>query len=256
MDNPDLSQDGTEPPKAEPVFNLPNLIVILGAVLIGIHCVRSWVLPPETDLMTLFMFAFWPVRYLPEVAASGQWPGGFFSGIWSFASYAFLHGSFTHVLFNVLWMSIFGTALARRFGTSRFLLFSLLTAIAGAGAHLVSHWGDQVPVVGASAAISAHMAGAIRFVFDFGGPLGVVRAPDSIAYRLPARPFKEALSNPQVFGFIVAWFGINLLFGLWSTPLAGEGASIAWEAHVGGFIAGLLLFPVFDPVPRRPNILT
>ncbi|MDD7910536.1 MULTISPECIES: rhomboid family intramembrane serine protease [Pseudovibrio] len=250
MEDPDVSQNETAAP-SEPVFNLPGLIVGLAALLIGIHALRIWVLDPQTDLLGLFMFAFWPVRYLPEVASSAQWPGGFFSGIYSFVTYAFLHGSWTHVIFNVLWMAIFGTALARRFGTGRFLLFSVLTAIAGAGAHLITHWGDQVPVIGASAAISAYMAGAIRFVFDFGGPLGVVRAPDSIAYRLPARPLAEALRNPQVLGFTIAWFGINLLFGLWSTPLAGEGSSIAWEAHVGGFVAGLLLFPVFDPVPRH-----
>ncbi|HMN88148.1 MAG TPA: rhomboid family intramembrane serine protease, partial [Bauldia sp.] len=51
--------------------------------------------------------------------------------------------------------------------------------------------------------------------------------------------------------FLLVWFGLNLVFGL--LPAGGGLASgaVAWEAHVGGFIAGLLLFPLFDPVPRR-----
>ena len=46
------------------------------------------------------------------------------------------------------------------------------------------------------------------------------------------------------------WFGLNLLFGLGSPTLMGAGQSVAWEAHIGGFLAGLLLFSFFDPVPR------
>jgi membrane associated rhomboid family serine protease len=51
--------------------------------------------------------------------------------------------------------------------------------------------------------------------------------------------------------FLLVWFGINFLFGIISLPIAGEGGSVAWEAHIGGFVAGFLLFSLFDPVPRR-----
>jgi membrane associated rhomboid family serine protease len=47
------------------------------------------------------------------------------------------------------------------------------------------------------------------------------------------------------------WFGVNLIFGIGSITIGtGEGASVAWQAHIGGFFAGLILFSLFDPVPR------
>jgi membrane associated rhomboid family serine protease len=46
------------------------------------------------------------------------------------------------------------------------------------------------------------------------------------------------------------WFGVNIIFGLGSISVGAEGATVAWQAHIGGFIAGLMLFSLFDPVPR------
>ena len=50
------------------------------------------------------------------------------------------------------------------------------------------------------------------------------------------------------------WFGLNLLFGLGSLSIAGANQAVAWEAHLGGFLAGLLLFSAFDPVRRAPVV--
>ncbi len=61
------------------------------------------------------------------------------------------------------------------------------------------------------------------------------------------------LRDRRVLIFLVVWFGINLLFGLGSMPLAGEGQMVAWQAHIGGFVAGLLLFSWFDPKPEFPQ---
>jgi membrane associated rhomboid family serine protease len=58
------------------------------------------------------------------------------------------------------------------------------------------------------------------------------------------------LRDPRVLGFLLAWFGINALFGLGSMSIFGDGQVVAWQAHIGGFIAGLILFALFDPVPR------
>ncbi|GGB59610.1 hypothetical protein GCM10011316_34530 [Roseibium aquae] len=242
---------GPRPPAGEPMFNLPRVIIWLGAILIGIHGVRSFVLPAGIDLDLLLYFGFWPVRYTTGVFASGMAPGGLAADIWSFVTYSFLHGGTMHVVFNVLWMAIFGTAVARRFGAGRFLLLSALCAIAGALTHLMTHFGESVPVIGASAAVSGQMAAAIRFIFEYGGPLGSFRRSDAGAYFMPAVSLRQSFSNPQVITFTAVWFGLNLFMGLASAPMAGEGTSIAWQAHIGGFIAGLLLFPVLDPVSRR-----
>ena len=75
------------------------------------------------------------------------------------------------------------------------------------------------------------------------------------ADRVPAAPLLVALRNPRVLTFVGVWFGLNLLFGLGTVSfLTGENQSVAWEAHVGGFLAGLLLFSGFDPVQPAPIV--
>src|SRR5262245_55218156 len=150
------------------------------------------------------------------------------------------------LFFNAIWLLAFGTPVARRFGALRFTIFFAATAAAGAAVHLAFHFGDRAPVVGASAAISACMAAAIRFVFQRGGPLGALGRADDSAYLVPAKPLAQCLRDPRILVFLAVWFGLNLMFGFVSLP--GIDAGVAWEAHVGGFLAGLLGFPLFDPV--------
>jgi membrane associated rhomboid family serine protease len=69
---------------------------------------------------------------------------------------------------------------------------------------------------------------------------------------VPAAPLSAALRNPRVIIFLIVWFGLNLLFGLGTLPIVGENEVVAWQAHVGGFLAGLLLFAIFDPIAPRP----
>jgi membrane associated rhomboid family serine protease len=59
-----------------------------------------------------------------------------------------------------------------------------------------------------------------------------------------------ALRDTRVLAFLGVWFGLNLFFGLFAGGGGFASGPIAWEAHIGGFIAGLLLFPYFDPVER------
>jgi membrane associated rhomboid family serine protease len=63
-----------------------------------------------------------------------------------------------------------------------------------------------------------------------------------------------ALRNPQVVIFLVAWFGLNLLFGIGSASFPGFEQAIAWQAHIGGFVAGLILFALFDPIPPHAEV--
>jgi len=67
--------------------------------------------------------------------------------------------------------------------------------------------------------------------------------------RVPALPLFEALRHPRVITFLALWFGINIIFGLGAIQIGAQGQSVAWQAHIGGFLAGLLLFSLFDPIP-------
>lgn len=236
--------------KREPLLNAPAVIVILIGIFVLIHVLRESVLPEADRIYFDLLFAFIPARYDSSLVLDGTLPGGFGAQIWTFVSYAFIHGSWTHLIVNSIWLLPFGSAVARRFGTLRFLAFFAVTAASGALAHLLAHGGQESIVIGASAAISGTMAGAMRFAFQRGGPLGFWRGQDEVAYQVPALPLTGVLREPRVMIFLVVWFGINLLFGAAGLAIAGEDAPVAWEAHIGGFVAGLVLFSLFDP-PRR-----
>jgi membrane associated rhomboid family serine protease len=238
------------PNSREPIFNAPPVIIWTLGVLAAIHVMRL-LLPVATDNWVLLNFAFLPVRYDPAFTARYIFPGGLAADVWDFVTYAGLHASFTHLIVNGVWLAAFGSPVAWRFGAVRFLIFFAVTAAAGAGLYLALNFGSEAPMIGASAAISGLTAAAIRFVFHAGGPLSALRGRGGAAFWAPAVPLLAALRTPQVLLFVAIWFGINLLSGV-SPGMVGAGsAAVAWQAHIGGFLAGLLLFPLFDPVPRR-----
>ncbi len=237
--------------KREPLFNIPSVILAVLAVLAVVHVVRTYVLSDDQNIEFLLTFAFIPVRYDTSFVLSSALPGGFGAEVWTFVTYSLIHADWTHFGVNAVWLLPFGSALARRFGTLRFLAFFAVTAAAGAGLHLATHAGEQFPMIGASASISGAMAAAMRFAFQHGGPLGMLRSDDEQAYRVPALSLTGVWSDARVLIFVAVWFGINILFGLGSLPITGSDQPVAWQAHIGGFLAGLLLFSWFDP-PAAP----
>lgn len=247
-----MEQPTHTPPPQPPIentraINAPNVIIGLAALFIGIHA-GTGLLSSERYLDILIRFSFIPARY----QFAGDLPGSPLSEWISPITHAFLHGNWVHVLTNSVWMLAFGSALAWRFKTVRFLGFSALCAAAGAAMHYMFNADSLIPTIGASAAISGQMAAVGRFAFSTGGPLSrVARQQGEQAFLHPAEPLSQLINNSSALIFIGAWFVMNLAFGLSDGGLAGEGSRIAWEAHMGGFLAGLALFAVFDPVPNR-----
>ncbi len=235
---------GQLPPSA-PAINAPAVVVALFAGMLIVQMIQ-WLVPTETVIWMMLRFAFIPARYESELGFI--YPGGTAADIWTVVSHMFLHGDWLHFAINGFFMLAFGSVLARRFGALRFLLFSLVAGMGAVGVHLWSYWGDQTPLIGASGAISGQMAGTVRLMF---------------ARRVPGRPFErpspntvQALTLPQVFTtpralfFLAIWVGVTIVAGLGGF-MAPEGSSIAWEAHLGGFVAGMLLFGLFDPGPQE-----
>jgi membrane associated rhomboid family serine protease len=243
-----LTDDSAAAAPREPFFNMPAAVTAIVALLAAIHLVRT-ALPIELDDWVVWAFGFVPLRF--ETSMLGPpIPGGWGALIWSFVTYALLHADLTHLGFNILWLLPFGAAVARRFGASRFFVFMAICAVGGALAHLLTHSGERAPMIGASAAISGAMAAAARFAFERGSFLGFRRSDGAAAALVPALPLSASLRNPRVISFVAIWFGMNTLFGLGSISLTGEPQSVAWQAHIGGFLVGLLLFSLFDPVPK------
>src|SRR3989440_5828880 len=224
---------------SEPIFNVPTVVTATIALLVLMHAMRAWVLTPEQDIELLLLFSFIPARYDPTVLAQGAVPGGLGAEIWTFVSYALIHGDWTHLGINCVWLLAFGTPVARRFGAMRYLAFFAVTSAAGAATHLATHSNAFVPMVGASASISGFMAAAMRFAFQRSGPLGLLGRDDA-AYRVPALPLSAVLRDPRVLAFLVVWFALNLLFGIGSLSLDGGEQAIAWPAHIGRLFSGLL----------------
>jgi membrane associated rhomboid family serine protease len=236
---------------SEPIFNVPAIVLAIIGIFLLVLAGEKLLLSNEKDVEFLYYFAFVPARYDSSLLPVGNFPGGAGADIWTFVTYAFIHGDIFHLGMNSVWFLPFGSAVARRFGNLRVIAFFAATAAAGALAHLLTNWGETGSMIGASAAVSGFMAGAIRFAFQRGGPLAMLGSEDPTAYLVPAAPLSSALRDPRIMVFLLAWFGLNLLFGIGSVGLPGGEQSIAWQAHIGGFAAGLLLFPFFDPVPRK-----
>ena len=235
------------PPPREPILTLPGALTAYVLLLAVIHL--RVLLPPDLEYWTIEVFGFIPKRYDSTLLAI-TFPGGAGAKVWTFVTYSLLHANLSHIGFNVLWLLPFGSALARRFGAARFFVFMAVTAAAGALAHLVTHEHAVAPMIGASASVSGTMAAAIRFAFVQGSFLSFSRGDADAAAKVPALSLLRALRNTRVLGFLAVWFGVNIIFGIGSIAIGADGASVAWQAHIGGFFAGLVLFSLFDPVPR------
>ena len=221
----------------------------LTVALCVIHVMVAFVLPEDVSETVLEWFAFDPLRYhatVPEL--DGPLPGGVPAAIWTFVTYAFLHGSLAHLGFNLIWLVAFGTPVARRFGTWRFLAFFAFTAATGALAHLISYFGEDAPTIGASAAVLGHDGGSDAVRLSARRAARILRLSEAETYRVPAKPLGAMLRDRRMILFTLAWFGLNALMALPMFALPGVEESIAWQAHVGGFLGGLLAFSMFDPV--------
>lgn len=231
----------------ERIFNLPASIVWSGGVIVAIHLARL-ALSDDADLALILATSFIPARY-GDLAT--LLPGGVAARFWTPLTYALLHADWTHLAVNLFWMAAFGSAVARRFGAARFVVLAVVAALAGALAHFLAYPGDEGVMIGASAAVSGMTAAVVRFAFMPGGPLGTGRGQAN-AFHLPAPPLQAVFGNRNALIFIAVWFAINLVFGVQGALLPGVGGAIAWQAHIGGFLAGFLVFGFIDPVPRRP----
>jgi membrane associated rhomboid family serine protease len=232
----------------EPILTLPRALTAYVLLLAIIHL--RVLLPPEWEEWTIDVFGFIPKRY-DSTLVDLIFPGGEGAKVWTFVTYSLLHANLSHIGFNVLWLLPFGSALARRFGALRFFIFMAVTAVAGALAHLVTHEHAVAPMIGASASVSGTMAAAIRFAFARGSFLSFSRGDADAAAKVPALSLSRALRDGRVLAFLAVWFGVNIIFGVASIAIGADGASVAWQAHIGGFFAGLILFSLFDPVPHR-----
>lgn len=232
----------------EPMFNLPRVILAFILLSAGIFAGRSWYLGGNGAVTFLFTFCFTPMRY--QFLASGvNFPGGWAAGLWSPFTYVFLSPTPSSLVFDLLWLTAFGTAVARRFGPWRFIGFTMLAAVVGAGLFWLLTTDPKAVLLGPSFVVAALLGAAIRFIYAAG--IGGIMTMGGDAWQKPALGIVEMWSNVQVlqlFGFI---FAANTLFALFYASSGLDGRALLQNAL--GYIVGILLFSLFDPQPATTN---
>ncbi|RPI29118.1 MAG: rhomboid family intramembrane serine protease [Acidobacteria bacterium] len=153
----------------------------------------------------------------------------------------FLHGGWLHLIGNMWYLWIFGDNVEDRMGHFRFLLFYLLCGIAASAAHIVFNLNSHVPSIGASGAI-AGVLGAYLLSYPFARVLTLV--PFLIIWPVVELPALLVLGS---------WFLVQLFNGTAAVATTTEtSGGVAWWAHIGGFVAGMILLGVFaQKRPRR-----
>jgi membrane associated rhomboid family serine protease len=198
-----------------------NIIVFLWQLSQGPHLKEAF-----------FLYGIVPLRYSdPEISIQFTK----FQQFLPFLTSMFLHGGFLHILGNMWFLYIFGDNIEDRLGHIRYFIFYLLCGVAAGFVHLYTNWNSKIPTIGASGAISGIM-GAYLLLYP----------RSRILTLIPIFFFFQFVELPA---FI--FFGYWLLIQLFSAGLTPRNVGgIAFWAHIGGFVAGLIFVKLFDVIPR------
>ena len=198
----------------ERAINLPPALMWLIGINVAIQLLRT-LLGDETDQALILQFGLVPAAYsggghdlLAQVAAP--------------LTYQFLHGGWMHLSVNMITLAAFGTPVERLLGARRFVLFYLSAGLVAGLVHVVLFPESVDPVIGASGAISG----------VFGGVLMLMRYVGSLTSLLPVAGI---------------WIGLNIFFGIFGGTPGAAGEQVAWVAHIGGFVYGLVAIRLFMP---------
>jgi membrane associated rhomboid family serine protease len=194
-------------------------------------------LPRETLKEVFYFFGIVPARYShPEWSILLGLP---FDNYWPFLTNIFLHGSWMHIIGNMWSLYLFGDNVEDRMGHLRFLLFYLLSGIAAGLTHFIFNIDSTVPALGASGAIAGVM-GAYFILY-----------PHSRIITLIPLFFIPYFIEIPAFIYMIVWFSSQFFSGTFSLLSPEAGGGIAWWAHIGGFISGIVLLPFFRKSERE-----
>ena len=204
-------------------FAIVTLLIIALNIAVFLY---ELVLGPQAGEMFVNSFALVPKRLfsrVPETSHAVPAGAALFTSM-------FLHGGFLHIAGNMLYLWIFGNNVEDSMGRIRFIIFYFLCGIIAAYTHALANAASTVPMIGASGAISG-VLGAYLILYPR------ARVLTLIAFGLYIR----TIEVPAMFvlGF---WFVLQFLSAFIA---AGTGGGIAWYAHIGGFVAGILLIGIF-----------
>ncbi|HTR84282.1 MAG TPA: rhomboid family intramembrane serine protease [Reyranella sp.] len=212
----EVKREGPERGAYERAINLPPGILWLIAINVAVQLLRE-LLSAKIDNQLVLQFGLVPTFYTGD-------SGDLLSMIASPFTYQFLHGGWVHLGVNMISLAAFGAPVERMLGVRRFIVFYLAAGLAAGLVHVLSFPDSNDPVVGASGAISG----------VFGAVLMLLRQVGGLSSLLPVAG---------------VWIALNVFFGVFGgTPGAGN-EPVAWTAHIGGFVFGLIAVRFFLPKP-------
>lgn len=211
-------------------FPLVNIALIIANFWAFFCQIR---LPPEEAYRFVYLYGLIPRDFLQNILLSsngvqnlvGLVPGTFVS----LFTAIFLHGGWLHLLGNMLYLWVFGDNVEERLGSWRYLVIYLLMGAGGNLAHILFNPHSTVPVIGASGAI----AGVLGIYF-------LVFPRARVLTLLPLGFFITFVHVPAVL-FLALWFLLQLFNALMAQNMALEAQQVAWWAHVGGFLMGMVI---------------
>ena len=214
----------THPAKNRPVVN--NLLIAVNVLVFLIQLSQG----PDNRIFT-YLYGLVPARYsVPQISEYFS----FWQQAFSFLSFMFLHGGFMHLIGNMWFLYIFGDNVEDRLGPVRYLAFYLLCGLSSGISHLLLNLGSNVPTIGASGAIAGVM-----------GAYFLLHPSARILTLIPIIIIPWFVEIPA-FVFLGVWFLFQFLNAAGSSGVAG---GVAWWAHIGGFVFGMIFLKIFERVP-------
>lgn len=194
-------------------------------VTVLVHLLRL-IMPADIEEMLFNSLAFVPDRY------AGPYAGGsLLSQLLPPIGHLFLHADLMHLIMNMAFLLAFGSAVARRMGPILFLIFYLICGVFAAFFWMWVYGGHQAVLIGASGAISGAVGAVCRIS---------LWPPRRLGQSIPL------WNRRMTINFVLIWLVLNVAFGLFPIFIGQGYGGIAWEAHLGGFIAGFGLVGFFD----------
>lgn len=214
----------------------PPPIVTLGLIALNVLVFFVELAQPSEGALQTFIQAWGVVPR--EYATAQDLPPAIPLPFWStLLTSMFLHGGWMHLGGNMLYLWIFGDNLEKVMGALRFFLFYLVCGLAASLAHIAFGAGSSVPAVGASGAISGVLGGYLLLF-----PKNRVRVLT-----------RGGVASVPAIVVLGLWIVIQFINGIGSLGVTTESGGVAYMAHIGGFIAGLVLVK-FMAAPRRTAV--
>lgn len=204
------------PGSRQPVFNVPPVTLFAALAIVVVYGLIQLLLPGIERLVVAFSVV--PARIAQTLADPGV--GTVLRDGASLVTHALIHTELLHMAVNAGFLLAFGSFCERALGRDHYIWLLIGSAMGGAVVQVVMDWGAILVMFGASGAVSGCMGGMVR---------------------VQLRPGSDPHRRRFALTFVAVLFVLNMVLGQLGPGVMGVDAQIAWEAHIGGFLAGFLI---------------